>query len=192
MGKEKKKLKKKERDHGKEQKKKREEKGKEKEEGSDSGASSGDNGGPSKKKKKKREMGGMGGRKESFEELSLGSEKGSNKRMSLQLSKVVPQGKLLFLFFLNFFISCSLSLLIDFFCPAESQRRSAKKPAPGHKREKIMFPCLLGYTLLTFECPIQLADQARTLFLRFFKEFIEKEDIRFLFYSLSSFIYYLF
>ena len=54
--------------------------------------------------------------------------------------------------------------------------KSAKKP--GHKREKKMFPCLLGYTLLTFECPVQLADQARALFLRLFKEFIEKEDIR--------------
>uniref|UniRef100_A0A7S4P254 SAM domain-containing protein n=2 Tax=Paramoeba aestuarina TaxID=180227 RepID=A0A7S4P254_9EUKA len=48
---------------------------------------------------------------------------------------------------------------------------------PALKREKKMFPCLLGFTLLTFECPVELADQTRVLFLRYFKEFIEKEDI---------------
>jgi hypothetical protein len=45
------------------------------------------------------------------------------------------------------------------------------------KRERDLFPCLLGFTLLTFECPSELAEWGRDLYCNVFREFLEEEDM---------------
>lgn len=41
-----------------------------------------------------------------------------------------------------------------------------------------MFPCLLGYALLTLECPVAVANSGREVFSNYFREFLEEEDVR--------------